>query len=65
MKILKIHGVEDHLFDQIEKFNGFGCFIENFIEHAHQFGKLGEKRTGKMIDRKSCFYIIKQMNGYH
>ena len=27
MKMIKIHGVEDHLFDQIKKFNGIGCFI--------------------------------------
>ena len=30
-------------------------FIEYFIEQAHQFGMLDEKRTGKMIDRKKAF----------
>ena len=39
-------------------------FIEYFIEQAHQFGMLDEKRTGKMIDRKNLLYIIQKMNGY-
>ena len=43
MKILKIHGVESLFFCQIEKFNGISCFIEDFIEQAHQFGILDEK----------------------
>ena len=41
-KMVKIHGIEDHLLDQI-KHNGIGCFIEDFIEQAHQFGILDEK----------------------
>ena len=53
MKMIKIYGVEDHLFEQIEKFNKIGCFIEDFIERMHQFGMLDEKRTGKIRDRKS------------
>ena len=52
MKMLKLHGVEDHLFNQIEKSNGIGCFIEDFIEQVHQFGMLDEKRTSKIKDRK-------------
>ena len=48
MKMIKIHGVEDYFFDQMKKFNGIGCFIEDFIEQAHQFGALDEKRTGKL-----------------
>ena len=28
----KIHGIEDHLLDQIKKYNGIGCFIEDIIE---------------------------------
>ena len=63
MKIRKIHGVEDYLFEQIQKFNGIGCFIKDFIEQAHQFGMLDEKRTGKTRDRKNLSYIIQQMNG--
>ena len=31
-KIIKIHGVEDYSFEQIEKFNRIGCFVEDFIE---------------------------------
>ena len=35
MQMIKIHGVEDHLFDQIKHYNGISCFIEYFIEQAH------------------------------
>ena len=51
-KMVKIHGIEDHLLDQIIKYNGIGCFIEDFIEQAHQFGKIDEKRTANMRDRE-------------
>ena len=53
--MIKIHGVEDHLFDQIKKINGKGCFVEDFIEQAHQFGALDEKRTGKLRDISKAF----------
>ena len=33
--VVKIHGIEDYLLDQIKKYNGIGCFIEDFIEHAY------------------------------
>ena len=46
-KILKTYGVEDHLFKQIKKYNGIGCFIEDFIKQVHQYGILDEKRTKK------------------
>ena len=55
MKMIKIHGVEDHLFDQIKHFNGIGCFIEDFIEQAHQFGNLDESRTGKLRSREKAY----------
>ena len=55
MKMIKIHRFKDHLFDQIKKSNGIGCFIEDFIEQAHQFGALDEKRTGKLRDRSKAF----------
>ena len=45
MKMIKIHGDEDHLFDPIKKFNGICCFIEDFIEQAHQFGALDGKKN--------------------
>ena len=51
-KIVKNHGIEDHLLDQIKKHNGIGCFIEDFIEQAHQFGMIDEKRTANMRDRE-------------
>ena len=53
--MIKIYGVEDHLFEQIEKFNGNNCFIEDFIEQAYQFGMLDEKLTSQMRDRKKSF----------
>ena len=43
MKMIKIHGIVNHLFDQIKKFNGICRFIEDFIEQAHQVGALDEK----------------------
>ena len=51
-KMLKIHGIEDHLVKQMRKFKGIGCFIEDFIEQAHQFGMREECRTANMRDRK-------------
>ena len=50
--MLKIHGIEDHLVPQMKQFNGIGCFIEDFIEQAHQFGMLDESRTSNMRDRE-------------
>ena len=47
MQMIKIHGFEDHLLDQIKYYNRIGCFIEDFIEQAHQFKNLDENRTGK------------------
>ena len=63
MQMIKIHGVEDHLFDQIKHYNGIGCFIEDFIEQAHQFGNLDESRTGKLRDREKHSIIIQRTNG--
>ena len=50
-KMVKIHGIEDYLWDQIKKYNGLGCFIKDFIEQAQQFGMLDKKRTANMRDR--------------
>ena len=47
IQMIKIHGVEIHLFDQIKHYNGIGCFVEAFIEQTHQFGILDESSTGK------------------
>ena len=49
--MLKIHGIEDHLVDQMRQFNGIVCFLEDFVEQAHQFGMKDEKRTANMPDR--------------
>jgi hypothetical protein len=54
-KMPKIHGLEDHLIPMMERWNGIGDFLEDFIEQAHQFGmkKFGmkeEKRTANMRD---------------
>ena len=43
--MVKIHEIEDYLLNQIKKYNGTGCFIEDFIEQAHQFGMLDEKKN--------------------
>ena len=50
-KMPKIHGLEDHLIPMMEKWNGIGDFLEDFIEQAHQFGMKEEKRTANMRDR--------------
>ena len=55
MKMINIHWVEDHLFDQIKKFNWIGYSIEDFIEQAHKFGALDEQRTSKLRDRSKAF----------
>ena len=46
-----MHGIEYHLLDQIIKYNRFGCFIEDFIEQAHQYGMLEERKSANMRDR--------------
>ena len=37
--MFKIYSIDDHLLNQIKKYNGIGCFIEQ----AHQFGMIDEK----------------------
>ena len=54
MQMIKIHGVEDHLFDQIKHYNGIGCFIEDIIEQANQFGNLDESRTDNLRNREKA-----------
>ena len=49
--IPKIHGIEDHVLDQIVKYNGIGCFIEYCIEQDHQYGMLEERKSANMRDR--------------
>ena len=63
MQMIKIHGVEDHLFDRIKHYNGIGCFIEDFIEQARQFGNIDESKTGKLRDRENHKISIQCTNG--
>ena len=35
-----------------KKYNGIGCFIEDFIEQEHQFGMIDKKITTNMRDRE-------------
>ena len=44
----KIHGLEDHLLDQVKRYKGIGDFAEDFVEQSHQFGVKDELRTRSM-----------------
>ena len=55
-KMVNIHGIEDHLLDQIKTYNGIRCFIEDFIEQTHQFGMIDEKRTTNMRYREKAVH---------
>ena len=50
MGMPKIHAIEDHLLEEMRYWMGIGCFCEDFIEQAHQFGNIAEKRTHGMRD---------------
>ena len=47
----KIYGIEDHSLGQIIKYNEIGCFVEDFIEQAHQYGVLEEIKLVNVRDR--------------
>ena len=55
MGMPKIHAIEDHLFNQMIYWKGIGCFSEDFVELAHQFGNIAEKRTRGMRDYTKQF----------
>ena len=55
MGMLKIHTIEDHLFDQMIYWKGIRYFSEDFVELAHQFGNIAEKRTHSMRDYSKKF----------
>ena len=38
IKMIKIHRIDDHVLNQIIKYNGIEYCIEDFIESGHQFG---------------------------
>ena len=50
-KMVKVHGIEYNLLNKMKKYNGIGCFIEDFIEQSYQFGMIDERRTANMRDR--------------
>ena len=60
-KMSKIHGTEDNLLDQIIKYDGIGCFIEDFIEQAHQYGMLEERKSANMRDRENAAHNHSKM----
>ena len=41
----KIHGLEDHLVEQMIAYNGIGDYCEDFVEQSHQDGVKEELRT--------------------
>ena len=50
----KIHGIEDHLLDQIIKYDGIGYFIEDFIEQVHEYEMLEERKLANMRNRNKA-----------
>ena len=46
MQMIKIHGVEDYLFDQMKHYNGI---------ETHQFRNLNKSRTGKLRDGEKAY----------
>jgi hypothetical protein len=50
----KIHGLEDHLVEQMVIYGGIGDFCEDFVEQAHQFGVKEELRT-RGLRRNNAF----------
>jgi hypothetical protein len=49
----KVHGLEDHLVDQMVRYNGIGDFCEDFVEQAHQIGVRDELRTRNLTRSKA------------
>ena len=47
----KIHAIFGHLVPMMQKWEGIGCFGEDFVEKGHQVGKREESRTANMVDR--------------
>ena len=54
MQGIKIHGLEDHVVEQIDKWKavGYANFGEDFIEQGHQFGMKEERRTKGLTSRR-------------
>ena len=47
----KIHGIDDHLLEQMIRWDGIGEYAEDFIKQAHQFGVKEELRTRGMFSK--------------
>ena len=60
-KMPKIYGIEDHSLGQIIKYNEIGCFVEDFIEQAHQYGMLEERKSANMRDREKTTHDHSKM----
>ena len=56
MDIMKIHRIEDHLVAHMRLVKGIGCFIEDFIKQAHQFGMQEKKNLSICVVETSCKY---------
>ena len=52
LKAPKIHGIEDHMLEHMIRWNGIGCFVEDFVEQAHQVGVKEEGRTKGMTNKQ-------------
>ena len=50
--------------NQIEKYNGIECVIEDFIEQVHQFGIIDERRTTNIRDRVKASINHTKMESY-
>ena len=50
----KIHALEDHLLQQIERHKGISDFVGDFVEQSHQHGLKDELRT-RGLDRARVF----------
>ena len=50
----KVHALFTHLVPQMQKWNGIGDFLEDFVEQAHQTGVKEEYRTHGMRDRSKA-----------
>jgi hypothetical protein len=46
----KLHAIEDHLCDQMQKLNGIGDLGEDWVEQAHQVGIRDERRSRSIKD---------------
>ena len=52
----KIHQLEDHLLDQMIKWNGIGNFAEDFVEQVHHRGAKEEIRS-KGLTRNKAYLL--------